>query len=144
MEMWLIWISAGIIMVLLEFIVPGGIIVFLGTAALFVGASVYFGVITSVVSALIAWFISSIFLMLFLRSVFIKYFEGDSQIQNVDEDEDLKGSVVTVVEDVFPYKEGRVKFRDSTWVARSEEEILKENKAIIVNRDGNVLVVKPL
>lgn len=144
MEMWLVWISAGIVMVLLEFIVPGGIIVFLGTAALFVGASVYFGVITSVVSAFIAWFISSIFLMLFLRSVFIKYFEGDSLVQNVDEDEDLKGSLVVVVEDIFPYREGRVKFRDSTWSARSEEQILKNNKAIIEGRDGNCLIVKSL
>lgn len=144
MEQWIIWAIAGGIMILLEFIVPGGIIVFLGVAASIVGLSVYLGFINTFVSALLAWFILSIFLMLVLRSFFMKYFEGDSNIENVDEDADLLGVLVEVVEEVLPYKEGRVRFRDTTWSARSEETFSVGSKATVSGRDGNHLIIKSL
>ena len=144
MDAWLIWMSIGVVMILLEFILPGGIIVFLGIAAMAVGLGVYMGWITSLTSALLTWFISSIFLMLFLRSIFIKYFEGDSTIQNVDEDVDLMGTLVEIVEEVLPHKEGRVKLRDSTWVARSDEELKEGSNAVVSGRDGNILIIKSL
>lgn len=144
MEPWLIWLCVGGVLILLEFVVPGGIIVFIGIAAAIVGAGIYFEIINSLFEALITFFTSSIFLMLFLRSLFIKYFEGDSVIQNTNEDIDLVGSLVEAVEDVHPYKEGRVRFRDSTWRARSDEEIMSGAKATISGRDGNVLIIKPL
>ena len=144
METWVIWMISGVIMMVLELIIPGGIIVFLGLAAAFVGALVYFNILTSVVHAFISWFIISLFLMLVLRSVFMKYFEGDSSVQNVDEDKDHLGKIVEVVEDILPFKEGRIKFSDTTWKARSNEEILKGSKAIIEARDGSTWFVKPI
>lgn len=144
MEQWLIWLIAGGVMVLLEFILPGGIIVFLGLAALVVGGGVYFGFITSILSAILTWFISSLIFMIFLRSLFMKYFEGDSQVDNVDEDIDLMGVIVEVVEDVLPHKEGRVRLRDSTWTARSDEKFEKSSSAIVCGRDGNKLVIKSI
>ena len=144
MEPWLVWLIVGAVMILLEFVVPGGIIVFIGMAAAIVGAGLYFEIINTLFEALITFFTSSIFMMLFLRSIFIKYFEGDSVIQNTNEDIDLVGSVVEAVEDVHPYKEGRVRFRDSTWSARSDEEIKSGSKATVSGRDGNILIIKPL
>jgi len=116
----------------------------LGIAAVIVGLGIYFSFITTIVSAFIAWFIISIFLMLFLRSIFIKHFEGDSIIQNVDEDIDIDGSLVEVIEEIFPHKEGRVKFRDSSWTARSDENIKVAQRAIIIHRDGNTLIIKSI
>ena len=144
MESWLIWIIAGAVMIFLEIILPGAVIVFLGVSAFIVGLGIYFNLITSVFSAFLSWFIISIFLLLFLRSMFVKYFEGDSKVQNVDEDEDLVGSIVEIVEEIKPYKDGRVKFRDTTWSARSEEEFVLGQKAIIKGRDGNILLIKSL
>jgi len=144
MEAWLIWVITGFVFMVLEFIVPGGIIVFLGIASAIVGSLVYFGIITSVIHAFIAWFMISLFLMLVLRSVFIKYFEGDSSIQNVDQDEDSKGKIVEVVEDITPYKEGRVKYLESTWSARSDEELDKGMKAVILSREGSTWIVKSI
>jgi membrane protein implicated in regulation of membrane protease activity len=142
MDIWTIWLISGAVMVLLEFIVPGGVIVFLGMAAVIVGGSIYFNWITSHPMAFLAWFIISIILMVFLRSIFIKYFEGDSKIENTDEDIDLEGSLADVIEDILPHKEGRVRFRDSTWSARSDEEHKMGIKVVISGRDGNSLVVK--
>jgi membrane protein implicated in regulation of membrane protease activity len=144
MEMWEMWLLSGAIMMLLEFIVPGGIIVFLGIAAMVVGGSSYYKWIVSTPMAFLMWFIVSIILIIFLRSIFIKYFEGDSQIQNTNEDLDLAGSLVEVVEDIFPHKLGRVRFRDSTWGARSDEEFKVGTKVVVSRRDGNNLVVKSL
>ena len=144
MQAWLIWIALGAVMIFLELIVPGGIIVFLGLASISVGAALYYELVTTTMMALLTWFITSIFFIIFFRSFFIKYFEGDSTKQNVDEDADLVGSLVEVVEDIFSYKDGRVKFRDSTWTARSNEDIAIGSKARIVARDGNNLVVKSL
>lgn len=144
MSAWQIWASMGAILIILEFIIPGGIVVFLGVASLFVAALVHFEVITTLTSALILWFMSSIFLMLFLRSFFMKYFEGDSYINNVDEDDQMIGSVVVISEDIFPYKEGRVRFRNSTWIARSEEELKTGDSAKIIGREGNNLIIKSI
>lgn len=139
-----VWLTVATVLILLEFIVPGGIVIFPGMASLLVALALYVGWVTTVPMALTVWFLTSIVLMLFLRSVFIKYFEGDISVQNVDEDIDLKGSLVDVIEVIHPYKEGRVRLRDATWMARSEDEIKEGNQAVVVGRDGNRLIVKPL
>ena len=144
MQAWAMWVVFGAVLVLLEIILPGGIVIFLGISSLIVGAGVYLGIIKTIVGALLTWFIVSIVSILFLRQLFIKYFEGDSEVQNVDEDADLIGSIVEVVDEVKPYKEGRVKFRDSFWPARSNEELKVGAKALIESRDGNKLIIKSI
>jgi len=144
LEHWQIWGVFGGVLVLLELILPGGIVIFLGLAAFIVAGGLYLDVITSVTSSFLTWFISSLIFIIFLRSFFMKYFEGDSEIQNVNEDDDLMGALVTVSEDVFPHKEGRVRLRDSTWVARSHDTLKKESKAIVCGREGNILIIKSI
>jgi membrane protein implicated in regulation of membrane protease activity len=142
MKIWLIWILGGLILSLLELIVPGGIIVFVGVAGIIVGLLIKFGFITSLVTSFIVWFILSIVFMFVLRSFFMKYFEGETFIENTSEDEDAKGAIVEVVETIFPYKEGRIKFRGSSWKARSEKEIKEGDKGVITGRDESVWIVE--
>lgn len=142
MDAALLWLVSGVTFILLELVVPGGIIVFLGCSALVVSAGIQFGYITTIQAAFLTWFITSIIFMIFLRSVFIKYFEGNSELHEVDEDKELVGSIVEIVEDVSPHKEGRVRFGDSTWIARSDFEFKVGEKALIDKRDGNVIILK--
>lgn len=144
MDQYLIWIISGIVMILLELLIPGGIVSFLGISALIVGLGVYFDFFDSIVTALTTWFITSLILIVTLRSVFMKYFEGDSIIQDVDEDKDSIGAIVEVVEEVEPYKEGRVRYRETTWIARSDEHFDIGAKARIINREGNIYIIKAL
>lgn len=144
MDSWQIWLIAGLVMMILELIVPGGVVVFLGVSAIIVGAGLYFKIISTVTMSFIVWFMTSIFMMLVLRSFFMKYFEGDSKVHNVDENADFKGSIVLVVEEISPYKEGRVRFRDTTWIARSDDELARGEEAIIVEIDENSIVVEKL
>jgi membrane protein implicated in regulation of membrane protease activity len=140
--MFLYWFIMGAVLIFLELVVPGGIVVLLGAAALLVGSLLFYGAIETLFAALITWFISSLVFIFGLRGFFMKYFEGDSQVDNVDEDSDLIDSVVEVVEIIYPHKEGRVRFRDTTWNARSDQELAAKAKARIVKRDGNTLVVQ--
>jgi membrane protein implicated in regulation of membrane protease activity len=142
MEVWAIWICLGIILILAEFLLPGAVIVFPGMAAVLVGLAIFFQWIDGSVKALTIWFVLSVFLMIFLRSFFIKYFEGDSHHSEVDELQELVGVLVEVSEDILPFKEGRIKFRDSSWVARSDQELRVGEKAIILKREGNTFVIK--
>ncbi len=144
MEQWLTWALAGGVLILLEMIVPGGIVVFLGCSALIVALGVKLQVLNDWSSGLLAWFIMSIVMLVSLRSLFMKYFEGDHTIHNVDEEKDIQGSLVEVREDIFPYRDGRVLFRGVHWQARSESEILTGAQAVVIRSEGNVLIVKQL
>lgn len=136
-----IWLCFGIVLMLAELVIPGAILVFLGMGALLVAGCLYFGLITSTVHSIILWFILSILLVGFLRSLFMKLMPGDVVIENTDEDLDAIGSVVEVSEKIYPHKEGRIKFRGTSWIAISDEEIAMGEKAIIKGRDGNKWVV---
>jgi inner membrane protein len=144
MEAFVLWLIAGVVLMLLEIVVPGGVVIFLGLAAGVVGASVAFGWVDTLAHSLLLWFITSIVLLLGLRSFFLKYFEGDSTVQNVDEEADYVSSLVEVVEEIQPYREGRVSFRGVTWQARSEETLAAGSTAVITARDGNTWIVKSL
>lgn len=144
METWLNWVIAGGGLILLELVLPGGVTIFVGLAAMIVGGLIKLGFITTTLDSFLYFTVISIVLLLFLRSFFMKYFEGDSRVQNVDEDLDAEGSIVDVAEDIFPFREGRINFRGAGWQARSEEEILKGSKAVIVRRDGNIWIVKSI
>lgn len=140
----IIWLIVSVVLMLLEIVVPGGVVIFLGLAAGIVAGSVAFGWIDTVWHSLILWFISSVVLLLGLRSFFVKYFEGGSTVQNVDEANDYLSSLVEVTEEIQPYREGRVLFRGVTWQARSEDSLAAGSTAVITGRDGNVWLVKAL
>lgn len=139
-----IWFVLGIIGILLEFILPGGIVIFPGIAAVIVGSLLHFGVITSQYYAMIIWLILSIILLFTIRQVFIKYFEGDSHIDNTDEDIDAIGSIVEVIEDCDVEKIGRIKFRGTTWEALGESKISRGDSAHVIARNDNTWIIKKI
>lgn len=144
MEPWLIWTIAGGALILLELVVPGAVTIFVGLSAMVVGLCLKLGLIQSLLASLITWFILSILLLLFVRTIFVKHFEGDSRVQDVDEDKDAVGSLVDVTEDIEPHREGRISFRGASWQARSEEALIKGTKAIILSREDKTWIVKSI
>lgn len=138
------WLLFGAILIVLETILPGGIVVFLGLSAISVAAMLHFGIIGTVAEALIAWFIISLVKLLLLRGLFIKYFEGDSEIGDVDDKKEFEGAIVDVIESIFPHKEGRIRHRDTTWVARSDDEIKAGETALVIEINNNDLIVKAI
>lgn len=144
MEPWLVWICSGVVLVVLEFLIPGAIMIFVGAAAMIVGGLLKFGLLEGAMESFLAVILISLFLLLVLRTFFLRYLEGDTSVQNVNEDRDAFGTIVEVSEDITPYREGRVQFRGAGWQARSDSELSKGSKAVITGRDGQTWIVKSL
>ena len=138
------WLITGAILVLLELVIPGAVLGFVGGAAMLTGALIYFGHVTGFVNIMLTFFVSSIFFVLVLRTALLKLFPSDSVVENTDELKDAIGRIVEVTETITPYKRGRIKYSEANWEAQSESEIEAGERAVIENRDGICWIVKPL
>lgn len=140
-----LWLIGGIILMLLELIVPGGIVFFLGFSAACVGLLFVLGVMHSPVTAFIAWFISSLVLLIGFRGIMQRFAPATLEKSNVDEDFDAYNQIVEVAETIPPQGEGRIHFRGTTWRARNydgEQPLAQGSQARLIFRDNLVWIVE--
>lgn len=139
------WIALGLILIALELVLPGAVVIFLGLGALVVALALYLGLIEGWVSAFTLWFISSLLLIIALRTLLQRYMpEGDQEWQSTDEDLDAYGALVEVAEAMSPDQQGRIHFRGSTWPAICYERALQAGeKAKIIHRENLLWVIEP-
>jgi len=142
----LFWVIAGLSLMLLEFIIPGLVVIFLGFAAILVGLALNFGFIEGLIAAMTAWFIGSIFLVLAFRQLLLKFAPtGEVSKAKLGDQVDLVGQIVTVVDPVHPEAGGRIFFQDSTWPAVCPGTSLpKGAKARILSRVNLTYEVEPV
>ena len=139
------WFIAGVLLVLAELIIPGGIVVFLGLGCLIVALAAYFGLVGTWMGACTLFFISSIAMILLLRQFAVKFVEGDSSQGNTDELLDDLGELAVVVETIGPgNKQGRIAFRGTQWQALGDgSELPIDAQVQIVSRENvNYIVEK--
>ena len=136
-----IWLALGLVLIASEMLAPGLIAVFLGLSALLVAAGIGLGVISGLMPALAVWTVSSVALILGLRSFGKKYLPSESSRENTDEELTFFGSEVEVIEDCDDEgKIGRIRFQGTTWPARCiEGSIDAGQKAQIAYRDKDGL-----
>lgn len=138
-----IWLVLGLVLIGLELVVPGLVVVFLGAAAIVVSGAVAVGVVSGWIAATTLWFVTSIAMVLGLRSAFTRLLPGGSEKGSTDEDVDAFGALVEVVDEVGQ-DGGRVRFRGSTWAAQTTKRRLAPGtKARIVARNNLVWIVEP-
>jgi membrane-bound serine protease (ClpP class) len=141
----LIWFLLGLALILLEFVVPGVILVFFGIGAWAAAVTTYFGLTGSFQSQLMLFAVASILLLVVLRKWIKGKFYGyvadvQDQTQNLDE---FSGHRVVVLQDVMPDKmEGAVEFKGARWRAVSDDHIKRGEMAIITGVDGIILKVR--
>jgi len=141
----IIWFVVGLVLILLEFTMPGVILVFFGIGAWIVTVLVYFDALTSLTSQLFVFGAASVALLLVLRKwvkdKFYGHITGSQDLsQNLDE---FVGRNVLVLADVAPDKtDGLVEFKGANWSAVADEEIKKGETATIIKNDGLTLIVK--
>ncbi|MGY9010465.1 MAG: NfeD family protein, partial [Rhodobacterales bacterium] len=125
-------------MTAIEFLVPGLVMVFVGLGSLTVALGMHLGYIDGIVPQFITFFISSIFYLLTLRFLVLRFVPTESRKENIDEDEEVIGSIVEIVVDIEPGELGRVEHGGSSWQARAEGEqtILKGEQVKITGRDN--------
>ena len=123
------WLILGVVLILVELVLPGAVVVFLGFGALAVALAIYLGLVEGWMSAFTLWFIGSLLLLIILRSFLQRYMpQGEAQRQSTDEDLDAYGAVITVAEAMSPDQAGRIHFRGTTWPGICYEKALQSGE----------------
>jgi len=140
------WIVVAVVLSLAEIIIPGGILVNLGIASLIVALGIKFAILDTWVMVLTVWFIVATFLLFFLNFFTNKFFGGDQSIDNTDEELDIFGKDVLVIDNIGPgTQKGRVEFQGTTWTALGDgSEITAGSHAKIICKDNISLVVEKI
>jgi len=141
-----LWLSSGIFLTAIEFLVPGLVMVFVGLGALTVALGMHLGYIDEIVQQFITFFISSIIYLLTLRFLVLRFVPTVTRKENIDEDEEVMGSIVEIVADINSGEFGRVEHSGSSWQARAEgdQTILKGEQVKIIGRDNITWIVQKI
>lgn len=145
MEPAFIWAMVGLILLLMEFAVPGLIIFFFGIGAWIVAAACLFADI-GVNTQLIIFIVSSLVLLLALRKWLKSIFVGHtySKQAGTQDINDLIGRKVTVIQTIAPPQTGAVELHGVKWNAAAETTIEAGQLAEIIGQDNITLTVKSL
>ena len=132
------WFILGILFIVLEFILPGLISVFVGMSSLTVYALFKAEIIDSFFQGLAIFFLSSIVYLLVFRTAIQKFIPSSFRKQNMNEDIDADGDEVVVIENINAGETGRILYRETTWQAKAvaENSFKEGDNAYICGRDN--------
>jgi membrane protein implicated in regulation of membrane protease activity len=120
--------------------------VFVGLGALTVALGMHLGHVDGVLEQFITFFISSIIYLLTLRFLVLRFVPSATRKENIDEDEEVMGSIVEIVADINSGEFGRIEHSGSTWQACAEgdQTILKGEQVKIIGRDNITWIVQKI
>lgn len=141
-----IFLIGGIVLMLLEALVPGGVTFLLGFSGLTVGILRYFGFLQDPFTATFAWLLSSMALTVLIRPFIKKYFPGDTFSKFADEDYEAMDQIVQVVEPINDEdNSGRIRYQGISWQARSlQGNIPVGSRVRIKYRENTTWIVEPV
>lgn len=142
----MMWLILGCVLMFSEFLLPGLVVIFLGFGALTVAALDWAGIVETIPSSIIAWFILSLLYLIVLRTVIIRFFPGEvTKAEDLDDETEVFGDVVEVVEKVdADGNKGRIRYQGSTWPAKCIDAVLLPGqKGKIIYRDELTYVIEP-
>jgi membrane protein implicated in regulation of membrane protease activity len=141
-----IWLGSGIFLMAIEFLVPGLVMVFVGLGSLTVVLGMHFGYIDGILQQFTTFFISSIIYLLTLRFLVLRFVPSVTRKANIDEDEEVMGSIVEIVAEITSGEFGRVEHSGSSWQARAEgdQTILKGEQVKIIGRENITWIVQKI
>ncbi|MDX1640498.1 MAG: NfeD family protein [Balneolaceae bacterium] len=141
-----VFLIGGIVLMLLEALIPGGVTFLLGLSGLAVGVLRYFGFLQDPFTATFTWLLSSMALTILIRPFIKKYFPGETFSKFADEDYEAMDQVVDVVEPINEFdNSGRIRYQGISWQARSMEgDIPAGTQVRIKYRDNTTWIVEPV
>ena len=140
-----IWFLVGVVLLIMEFAVPGLIVFFFGVGAWIVALVCYLTDI-SLNAQLLIFIASSILCLLCLRKWLKAIFIGHVKAkQDMREDlSDFVGQKAVVISKITPSQGGKVEFHGTNWEAESDEEIAAGVVVKITGKENLTLKVKTL
>lgn len=141
-----IWLGIGLVLILLEFFLPGLVVIFLGLGAVLTAGMLYTRVLTDAYLTVVFFTVASVFMLLTLRRIILFFYPAYSERSETDEDLLIAGqlaeTITLVSADNF---DGRVKYSGTTWPAKSDEgEIPAGTRVEILGRQNINLLVRRL
>lgn len=139
-----LWIVAGIVMLILEFIIPGLIIFFFGAGAILTGiVCMVFDVPIGL--QFIIFGVTSVVSLILLRNRFSSVFHGKVNSSSTENDfDEVIGEKCKVVQTIPANNFGKVEFRGSNWKAIADEEISVDETVEIIKKENITLKVKKI
>lgn len=141
-----VWLIGGSTLVLLEFLIPGLVVIFLGLGALITSGLLYLGYIREAWQAIACFGVASILMLATLRKMILRFYPSLTEKVETDEEALIVGKRARAVSLLTPHDySGRVKYSGTTWPARSDGgEIADGTEVEITGQDNINLVVKKI
>lgn len=141
----MIFFIGGVVLMIIEALIPGGVSFFLGFSGLAVGVLRWLGILENPATSVISWLFISVALILAARPLLMKYWGGERSYKLANEDVEAMDQVVDVVEAVSADdSSGRIRFQGISWQAKSLGETIPAGaKAKIRYRDNVTWIVEP-
>lgn len=139
----IIWFLTGLVMLILEFALPGLIIAFFGVGAwivAFVCLITDIELNTQLIIFIICSVLSLLCLRKWLKGIFLGHIGSKQNLkENLDE---FIGQKAVVKEKIVPKAGGKVEFHGTNWLAQADEEIAEGAMVQIISKDNITLKVK--
>ncbi len=141
----LYWLTIGVILFVLELVLPGFVLVFFAVGAMVAALVAWFLPVTSVALQLGIFIAASLGALFSLRGVIQRRFFAPA-VTKEGEDGDVllvvAGGRGIVCNSIFPPAEGRIKYAGSTWRASADEKIEEGEIITVVRQNGLVIHVE--
>jgi len=138
----LLWFAIGLVLLLLELVIPGFFIIFFGLGA-WVTALVCLIGEPSTNLQIIIFAITSVISLIGLRRIIQKKFFYSKGKESDDVEDEFTGKEALALSDFGDQIDGKVEFKGTTWASESKSEIKAGQKVIIIEKDSFKLLVKP-
>jgi inner membrane protein len=137
------WLILGGLLILLEFLIPGLIVIFIGTAAIITAGLIHLHWIREAYIAVVFFVFASVLMLATLRRIVLRFYPSYSEVAEADEDALIIGQHAEAITDLSSeHFEGRVRYSGTTWPARSNRgNIAKGTTVAIVGRENINLIV---
>jgi inner membrane protein len=139
----LVWFIIGLIMVLMEFAIPGLIVVFFGAGAWVTAILIAIFPGMAVWVQLMIFTVLSIVSLLLLRRLLKRHFFSEQEGAESEGLDDYIGRTATV-EKAIDNGVGKVSFKGASWDAYSDVDIPEGTSVTIIDKDSIKLKVKPV
>jgi membrane protein implicated in regulation of membrane protease activity len=138
----LVWFIIGLVLFLLELILPGFVIFFFGVGA-WITALLCLIANPGINLQVIVFAITSVLSLLMLRKIIQKrFFYSKEELSDEVEDE-FSGKEAVAANDFEPGKTGKVEFKGTSWKAESSSPVHAGDRVIIKEKENFKLIVEP-
>jgi membrane protein implicated in regulation of membrane protease activity len=138
----IIWFIIGLVLLLLELVMPGFVIFFFGIGAWVTALVCLFAEPNINIQVVIFALSSVLTLILFRRMIKNKFLYNKDDKSEAVEDE-FTGKEAVAVSDFSPGNPGKVEFKGTSWDAESVSEIKKGQRVIVKEKKSIKLIVEP-